>query len=276
MNVSVVGLGLIGGSFALSLKKNFPSWEICGYDKNSDHEKEALKLGLVDRVVTFEECKKSDVIILAIPVEGIISVLNQLKDIDSDTTIIDLGSTKEKIVKNTPQQIRKNLVASHPMAGTEKTGPSSAFDTLFEQKTVVLCDTKSSSKLHLKRAEEIFKKIGMHIVYMDDPSEHDLHAGYISHLPHAISFALANSVLKQEDPKSILALASGGFRDMSRIAKSSPAMWSDIFKQNKKNLLTTLDSFEKELQHFRKLVEQDNWEELQKWMSEANLLHNIL
>ena len=276
MKVSIIGLGLMGGSFALSIKKAFPEWTVFGHDHNQSHQEEALKLNLVDKIVNFDEVKKSDVIVLAIPVEGIIKVLQDLKDISPGTTVIDLGSTKEKIIKNTPKEIRKNLVASHPMAGTENTGPTAAFDSLYHDKVVVLCDIDSSGEKQQKTAIEIFSKIGMKIVYMDSATEHDLHAAYISHLPHAISFALANSVLKQEDPKSILALAGGGFKSMSRIAKSSPVMWSDIFKQNKQNLLTTLDTFETELKYMRKLIEDEKWEELQKWMSEANLLHNIL
>ncbi len=276
MKVSIIGLGLMGGSFALSIKKSFPEWTVFGYDHNKSHQEEAIRLNLVDNLVTFDEVKKSDIIVLAIPVEGIIKILQDLKDIDSKTTIIDLGSTKAKIIQNTPKEIRKNLVASHPMAGTENTGPTAAFDSLYQDKVVVLCDMDSSGEKQQKTAIEIFTKIGMKIVYMDSATEHDLHAAYISHLPHAISFALANSVLKQEDPKSILALAGGGFKSMSRIAKSSPVMWSDIFKQNKQNLLTTLDTFETELKYMRKLIEDEKWEELQKWMSEANLLHNIL
>jgi len=276
MKVSIVGLGLIGGSFALSLKKVFPSWEIVGYDLNKDHQKEAKELNLVDRIaLDFEDVKNSDVIILAIPVEAIIKVLQDLKDVDKDTTIIDLGSTKEKIIKSTPKQIRKNLVAAHPMAGTERTGPKAAFSTLYEGKIVVFCDIEDSGKYQKYIATEIFTKIGMQIVYMNSV-EHDKHAAYISHLPHAISFALANAVLKQEDPKSILTLAGGGFNGMIRIAKSSPVMWSDIFKQNQKNLLESLDTFQKELIYMKKLIEEGKWDELKEWMQEANLLHKIL
>ena len=276
MKLSIIGLGLIGGSFALSIKKIYPSWKIIGYDLNKAHKEEALKLNIIDKIANdLEEVKKSDIIILAIPVEGIVNTLKLLKDVSKDTTIIDLGSTKEKIVNSTPHKIRKNLVAAHPMAGTEKTGPTAAFDTLYEDKVVVLCDIQDSGEKQKKLAIEIFTKMKMHIVYMDSIS-HDLHTAYISHLPHAISFALANSVLKQEDPKSILTLAGGGFKDMSRIAKSSPIMWSDIFKQNRKNLLKTLKTFQDELDTMKILIEKGEWDELKKWMSKANSLHNII
>jgi len=276
MKLSVVGLGLMGGSFALSIKKIYKDWEIIGYDHSKPHQEEAIRLNLVDKIAKdFEEVKKSDIIVLAIPVEGIINSLQNLQDIDKNTTIIDLGSTKEKIIQNTPKSIRKNLVAAHPMAGTENTGPKAAFDSLYHDKVVVLCDIEDSGELQKKVAIDIFTKLKMKIVYMD-AKEHDLHAAYISHLPHAISFALANSVLKQEDPKSILALAGGGFASMSRIAKSSPVMWSDIFKQNQKNLIKTLDTFEDELRYMRKLIEEERWKDLEEWMSQANSLHNIL
>jgi len=276
MKLSVIGLGLMGGSFALSIKKHFPEWEIVGYDLNNSHQEQALKLNLVDKIAkNFDEVKHSDIIILAIPVEGIIKVLQKLEDISDDTTIIDLGSTKEKIINSTPKQIRKNLVAAHPMAGTENTGPKAAFDTLYHDKIVVFCDIEDSGEKQKQLATEIFTKIGMNIVYMNS-HEHDIHAAYISHLPHAISFALANAVLKQEDPKSILTLAGGGFNGMIRIAKSSPVMWSDIFKQNQKNLIQTLDTFQNELDIMKELIKDGKWEELQKWMSKANSLHNIL
>jgi len=276
MKLSVIGLGLMGGSLALSIKKVYPSWQIIGYDHTKSHQEEAIRLNLVDKIATdFEEVKNSDIIILAIPVEGIIKTLKDLTDINENTTIIDLGSTKEKIIKNTPPSIRKNLVAAHPMAGTENTGPKAAFDKLYHDKVVVLCDLEDSGDLQKKIAIDIFTKIDMQIVYMNS-KEHDLHAAYISHLPHAISFSLANSVLKQEDPKSILALAGGGFKSMSRIAKSSPVMWSDIFKQNRENLLKTLETFQEELDYMNSLIKEQKWEELQKWMSKANSLHDIL
>jgi prephenate dehydrogenase len=276
MKLSVVGLGLMGGSFALSIKKIYPSWQIVGYDLSRVHQKEALELNIIDKIAdNFDEIKKSDIIVLATPVEAIIKTLNLLKDISKNTTVIDLGSTKEKIVKKTPNEIRKNLVAAHPMAGTENTGPKAAFDSLYQDKVVVFCDFEDSGKLQQKISKDIFIKLGMRIVFMK-ADEHDFHAAYISHLPHAISFALANSVLKQEDPKSILALAGGGFKDMSRIAKSSPIMWSDIFKQNQKNLLITLDSFQKELDLIKKFTKEERWEELKKWMGKANSLHNII
>ncbi len=275
MEAAIVGLGLMGGSLALDLKKHGVAGRIIGYDHNEEHRQSALKLGLVDEIVEFERIKRADVIFLAIPVEAIIKLLPQLQDIPPSTTIIDLGSTKEKIVRSCPPSIRKNFVAAHPMTGTEYSGPEAAIEGLYYDKIVVLCNVEESGKEHVEKAENIFTAIGMQIVYMD-AREHDLHAAYISHLPHAISYALANSVLKQEDPKSILILAAGGFKDMSRLAKSNPDMWVDIFKQNKENLLQSIEVFKKELRYAHTLIQEERWEELREWMRRATTLHQIL
>ncbi len=273
--VGVIGLGLMGGSFAIAIKELDKSIEIVGFDHNVEHQKRALEIGFIDSVVTFEEVKLVDLLVLAIPVDAIVSLFEKLEDVDSSCTIIDLGSTKDKIVKNIPPKIRSNFVATHPMAGTEKFGPDAAIKGLFKDRVVVLCNVEDSGESHLKRVEEIYKKIDMNIFYMDSV-EHDRHAAYISHLPHIVSYSLANSVLKQEDPKSILALAGGGFRDMSRIAKSSPKMWRDIFRQNRENLLATIDVFGKELSVAKEMIENEEWERLEEWMKEATTLHEIL
>lgn len=275
MVVGIVGLGLMGGSLGLALQNTKIVTKIVGFDQNLTHCEEALKLSLVHDIVSFSEIKQCDVIFLAIPVGGIIKVLQELKDIGEKTTIIELGSTKVEIVSSVPASIRTNFIAAHPMTGTEKNGPSAAIQNLYHDKIVVLCDTDNSGDLHKNRAIQIFSHIGMKIVFMD-PKAHDAHASFISHLPHAISYALANSVMGEEDPKSILLLAGGGFRDMSRIAKSSPQMWSDIFKQNKTNLLHSIDLFEKELEKSKKMIQEEDWSGLETWMSKATTLHKIL
>ncbi len=276
MNIGIIGLGLMGGSLAKAVKRYGIAKKVYGFTNSEKNKKDILDLNLVDELVDLETLKKvSDVIILAIPVDAIISMFPNFLNIDENTTIIDMGSTKEYIVKNIPKEIRKNFVAAHPMTGTEKSGPKAAIDDLYEGKTVVLCDLEDNIEIHINRAYEIFQAIGMRIVVMDS-SKHDIHACYMSHLPHLISFSLANTVMGHEDPKSIIALAAGGFKDMSRIAKSSPIMWSDIFKQNRKNLLASMDLFEKHLKDARKLIEDENYDELQNWMKKANTLHEIL
>ncbi|NPA82317.1 MAG: prephenate dehydrogenase [Epsilonproteobacteria bacterium] len=275
MKVGIVGLGLIGGSLGLDLKKTKIVSKIVGYDNNIAHCEEALKLKLVDEIVPFEDLKNCDIVFLAIPVEAIIETLQKLKDAPKNCTIVDLGSTKEKIVKSVPKEIREQFIAAHPMAGTENFGPSAALEGLYKGNIVVLCDLEENSDLHKNRAILIFSHIGMKIIFMDSKN-HDRHVAFISHMPHAVSYALANSVMKQEDPQNILLLAVGGFKGMSRIAKSSPKMWSDIFKQNKNNLLKALRCFKDEIDKVENLVESENWEDLEKWMQEGREIHKIL
>jgi prephenate dehydrogenase len=276
LNIGIIGLGLMGGSLAKAVKRYGIASKVYGFTNSEKNKNDILQLNLVDELVDLETLKKvSDVIILAIPVDAIIGMFPNFLDIDENTTIIDMGSTKEYIVKSIPKEIRKNFIAAHPMTGTEKSGPKAAIDDLYEGKSVVFCDLEDNANLHVNRAFKIFQAIGMRIVVMDS-EQHDVHACYMSHLPHILSFSLANTVMNNEDPKSIIALAAGGFKDMSRIAKSSPRMWGDIFKQNKKNLLASIDLFENQLQNAKKMVEEDNYEDLEKWMKKANTLHEIL
>lgn len=276
MNIGIVGLGLMGGSIAKAVKKYGIAKNVYGYARTAKTIEEIKELKLVDELMSFEELKeKSDVIILAIPVDSIIAMIDDLKDISPTTTIMDLGSTKEKIISHIPNEIRRNFIAAHPMTGTEKFGPRAAIDGLYEGKAVVLCDLEENKDLHKQRAIKIFQEIGMRIIFMN-AHEHDIHACYMSHLPHAISYSLANTVMNHEDPKSIIALAAGGFKDMSRVAKSSPDMWTDIFKQNRKNLLESIDLFEEHMKKVRVMVENEDYEELKNWMKKANSLHEIL
>ncbi|KYJ86369.1 prephenate dehydrogenase [Sulfurovum riftiae] len=274
--IGIIGLGLMGGSLSLALKKSSEEYCFIGLDHNKEHCTQALSLGLVDEVVeTLDEIKTCDIIILTIPVDGIIAVVNQLDTLDEKCTVIDLGSTKEKISESIPKNLRKNFVTAHPMTGTEKFGPTAAIDDLYEGKVVVLCDMEKSGAHQQTIAKKLFTDMKMTLVFMG-AKEHDRHAAFISHMPHALSYALANSVMKQEDPESIVALAGGGFKDMSRIAKSSPKMWEDIFRQNKTNLIEAIEAFETELKECRHMVENEEWETLNKWMGEANTLHDIL
>ncbi len=275
MKFGIVGLGLMGGSFAKAVKKYGISSSIIGYDHNKEHQKQAIALGLVEKIVDVEELLKCDVMVLCIPVNAIISFMPTLEGITEGTTIIDFGSTKKLIVDNIPQKLRRNFVPAHPMTGTEKFGPHAAIDGLYEGKTIVLCDLNICDEVHKNRALDIFNAIAMRIVQMDS-STHDKHACFISHLPHAISYALANTVMTNEDPKDIISLAGGGFRDMSRIAKSSSTMWTDIFKQNRGNMLDSLDKFEDQMKLIRTMIENEEYEDMAKWMDKANSLHDIL
>ncbi|QNK85870.1 prephenate dehydrogenase [Aliarcobacter cryaerophilus] len=276
MNIGIIGLGLMGGSLAKAVKRYGISKKVYGFTNSEKNKKEIEELGLVDELVDLETLKKvSDVIILSIPVDAIISMFPNFLDINEKTTIIDMGSTKEYIVKNIPSKIRKNFIAAHPMTGTEKNGPKAAIDNLYEGKTVVLCDLEDNENIHVNKAFKIFQEIGMRIVVMNS-HEHDVNACYISHLPHLISFSLANTVMSHQNPKEIIALAAGGFKDMSRIAKSSPRMWGDIFKQNRENMLESIKSFEDQMNEAKKMIEEERYEELENWMKKANSLHEIL
>jgi len=275
MTAAIIGLGLMGGSLAIAMGKLPMIKNLIGFDHNKSHEEEALKLGLVNSIVSFDEVKRADIIILAIPVDGIIACLKDLEGVSDTTTIIDLGSTKEKIVKSIPPNLRHNVVAAHPMTGTEKFGPSAALNDLYQEKVVVLCDLENSGEHQQETAVRIFSQIHMKLVYMK-AHEHDLHVAFISHMPHLISYSLANSVLKHEEHQNILNLAAGGFRSMSRLAKSSPNMWGDIFRQNKTHLLDSLSYFEEELNQMKKMVQNDEWDALDAKMKDANSLHNIL
>lgn len=276
ITVGFIGLGLMGGSLSLALKQTHTEYYFLGLDHNKIHCEEALNLGLVDEIVdSLDALKNCDIIILSIPVDGIISVLQQLQNVKETCTIIDLGSTKEKISLSIPSNIRQNVVTAHPMTGTEKFGPTAALSDLYQDKVVVLCDLEKSGSHQEEVAKKLFSDIGMNIVCMD-AKEHDRDAAFISHMPHALSYALANSVMKQEASESIIALAGGGFKDMSRIAKSSPSMWEDIFRQNKDNVLEAIHALQSELKKCEQMVEQESWPELNTWMEEANGLHDIL
>jgi len=275
MKCAVIGLGLMGGSFALATSDFFD--EIYGIDRNETHRQEALRLGLVNKIIDYNDLEEVDVIILAIPIRGIISALKKIStlNIKKSCTIIDFGSTKESIINECPKNIRQNLVAAHPMAGTEYSGPNAAIADLYENKVMVICDIENSGQHQQNVAVDIFRHLKTVLKYMN-PKDHDRHAAFISHMPHIVSFSIANSVLKQEDKENIVTLAAGGFKDMSRLAKSNPHMWGDIFKENKQNLLDSVEAFKNELEYAKTLIEKERWEELKEWMSWGNKLHDIM
>jgi len=274
--VGIVGLGLMGGSLSLALQNHSKNYYFIGMDHNETHCLQALELGLVNEITpSLEKLKECDIIFLSIPVDGIIATIKALGSLPPKCTLIDLGSTKEKISLCVPSDIRQNFVAAHPMTGTEKFGPTAALEDLYKDKVVVLCDLEKSGEYQQAIAKKLFNDIEMNIVCMGS-KEHDRHAAFISHMPHAVSYALANSVMAQEASKSIIALAGGGFKDMSRIAKSSPNMWEDIFRQNKSNVLEAIHSFQSELKKCQKMVENEEWETLNAWMKNANTIHDIL
>ncbi|TLD89172.1 prephenate dehydrogenase [Helicobacter sp. MIT 05-5294] len=274
MQAGIIGLGLIGGSLGLALKEIGMFKRIIGLDNNPLHLQQALSLGLIDEGAELEEIKLCDVIFLATPVEAILQILPSLVGVAPHCTIIDLGSTKHLISMSVPKEIRKNFVCAHPMSGTENFGPKAAFKELLPHHILVLTDLEKSGELQVAMAKEIFVALKMNIIKMDSKS-HDNHAAFISHLPHIISYALANTVLSQQNPNDILALAGGGFKSMVRIAKSSSRMWCDVSKQNRQELLKSLEFFQEEIRYAQKLIQEEHWEELEKWMAKANSLYEI-
>ncbi|RQD68494.1 prephenate dehydrogenase [Campylobacter hepaticus] len=275
MKIVIIGLGLMGGSLGLCLKENQLISCVYGMDANKQNEEEALKLGLIHEIIEFKNLHLCDVVFIATPVDAIIKILQKLIILPSSTTIIELGSTKRKIIESVPNNLIKQTLFAHPMTGTENSGPKAAFKELYKDAVCVLCDSEAAHDLHQKRAVEIFSHLGMKIVFMDS-KDHDHHAAIISHLPHVISFSLANFVMKEENKRNIVHLAGGSFKGMSRIAKSSPQMWESIFLQNKDNVLNSIDFFQQELEKCKKMIQLNQKNELQEWMQQANTLREIL
>jgi prephenate dehydrogenase len=279
MKLSIFGLGLIGGSLALDLRKAGFSKHIRGVDVNETHQSQAKHRGLVDEIVSAEEALKgADLIVLTTPVDVIIKLLpDLLGQLEPQTTITDMGSTKAaicRLVKSHPK--RSQYVASHPMAGTENSGPLAAIRDLFMNRTAVICDAEFSAAPHLRRIDEMYDILKMRKSYMSS-EEHDLHAAYISHLSHIISFVLANTVLdKERDVKAIFDLAGGGFESTVRLAKSSPEMWLPIFQQNSPHVIEALQAYIDHLQVFHKSLVDMDYRETRKQMDQANEIRRAL
>lgn len=279
MKVAIFGIGLIGGSLAKDLREtNFAS-EIIGVENSEPHAKKALELALVDRVETKENAiAEADLIILTVPVNALIDELKYvLERLKPHQIVTDCGSTKGVIidgVKNAPN--RNRYVASHPMAGTEFSGPTAAISGLFRDKICIFCDVENSDSDAVEAVEKMYQAIGMDIKQMES-HQHDMHAAYISHISHISSFVLAATVLeKEKDEEAIFEMAGGGFESTVRLAKSSPNTWSPIFEQNKGYLLEAIDTYIEKMYHFRNLINKNKFTELEKFMSEANEIKKIL
>jgi prephenate dehydrogenase len=277
-NIAIVGMGLIGGSLALQLHDKKLSSRIVGVDANPQHAQQALELELADTMLELDAAiAASDVIALCIPVDSLTTLLPQLLDNIDHHIVFDMGSTKQALieaVQNHPK--RGRYVATHPMWGTEYSGPAAAMKNAFEGRTVVLCNSHESDADALQWVQGMYGKIGMRITEMNAP-DHDLHAAYVSHISHITSFALANTVLEKEKEESaIFELASAGFASTVRLAKSNPAMWLPIFQQNKHNILDVLDEHIAQLQTFREYLNRADEAGLQEWILHANRIKRII
>lgn len=278
MKVTVIGLGLIGGSLAKDLRRTKFATELTGVDASEAHANEALKLGLVDRIAPIDAgIRNADLVIIAIPVDKELEILPLVLDgVDRNTTVTDMGSTKKVItnaVKNHPK--RKQFVPAHPMSGTENSGPSAAVDELFKEKIAIICDHEESGPQHLALIEKMFQALGMDIAYMSS-DEQDHSTAFVSHLPHAAAFALANAVQAKADRNIIFDLASGGFRSTVRLAKSSCTMWKPIFEQNNHYVVNSLDVYIQHLQQFRDCMKNNEFEKLEELILSANKIRTIL
>jgi prephenate dehydrogenase len=279
MKISIIGVGLIGGSMALKLRERNIASFIYGIDNNTQHINDALDLKIIDAGTDLEQgIKNSDLIILAIPVDAARKLLPAVLDLVSDhQTVMDAGSTKAgivKAVKNHPK--RSRFVAFHPMWGTENSGPKSAIAESFAGKAGVICNKEESANDALNIVEKVVDALDMHMIYMD-AEDHDIHTAYISHISHITSYALANTVLEKErEEETIFQLASSGFSSTVRLAKSHPEMWVPIFKQNKENVLDVLNEHITQLRKFKSALEKENYEYLEELITNANRIRGIL
>jgi len=278
MIVTIIGTGLIGGSMALAFREKGFADSIIGVDASEAHAKRALELKLVDAILPLEEAvKKSDLVIVSVPVNAAEQVLPAIMDLVDRHVVMDVGSTKVGIIQsieNHPQ--RRRFVPTHPMWGTEYSGPDAAITGAFVNKAAVITNKNESDADALQLVESVYKVLGMHLLYMDAAS-HDLHAAYVSHISHITSFALANTVLEKErEEDAIFELASGGFESTVRLAKSNSAMWVPIFMQNRENVLDVLNEHISQLRKFKSCLERENYDYLKELIENANKINRII
>ena len=278
MNIGVIGLGLIGGSFALAAKEHLEDVVLYGADQNQAHLEEAIESGIVDQSLSPELYPKMDVMILAIPVNAAsLLVLNILDQINDNALLFDAGSTKASICKIVSLHPKRNqFLATHPIAGTEFSGPSAAFADLYVNQTQILCEAQKTRPDLLEWAVQFFRFMKMNIEEMD-PQAHDQHIAYVSHISHISSFMLGKTVMeKEQDERTIFDMAWSGFASTVRLAKSSPEMWTPIFEQNSVNILEVLNEYIANLKEFKKLLENKNWSAMHEQMKEINAIKTIL
>lgn len=277
MIITVIGVGLIGGSLALGLKENGFANKIKGIDSNNLNLKDALELGIIDEISSFEDINKTDLIIVSIPVNQSLEIIKDVLDKTDNKIITDMGSTKKNIcdVLNNHKN-RYCFVPSHPIAGTENSGPKAAIKNLFDKRIAIICDKDLSDKSKVEVVENMYKSLNMKVIYMNS-EDHDLHMAYVSHLSHISSFALGLTVLdKERDESTIFNLAGSGFESTVRLAKSSPEMWNPIFEQNSENISEALGEYIKQLQKFKNSIDNKEYFESYNMMKNANDIRRIL
>lgn len=276
--IYVIGIGLIGGSMALDIKKLYPEAIIYGIDTNESHVNNALELNVIDKKAIVKDIVNADLVILSVPVDASLDLIGEiLNSISENTLVIDVGSTKQifcKTIENHPN--RRNLLATHPIAGTEHSGPKAAINNLFKGKTNIICEVEKTAFKLQEKALKLFIELGMRIRYMN-PEAHDKHIAYVSHLSHISSFMLGKTVIeKEKNERDIFDMAGSGFESTVRLAKSSPEMWTPIFKQNKENVLETLEGYIANLNQFKALMEKDDFVAIYNEMKDTNHIKQIL
>lgn len=278
MVISIIGVGLIGGSMAITLKENGFAQKIIGVDASQDNLDKAVRRRIIDEDKNLQDAvAESDIIIVSIPVNAMLQVLPKVLDLVTTQVVMDVGSTKYELmesIKNHPN--RKQFVGTHPMAGTEHSGPEAAIPNLFDNKTTVICDAEESSKDAVENIEKLYNALNMKVIRMDSKA-HDVHTAYVSHISHISSFALALTVLeKEKDEKAILNLASSGFGSTVRLAKSSAKMWVPVFQQNRDNVLDVLDEHINSLSQFRTSLIKKDFKKIEELIEQSNEIRRIL
>ena len=291
--VGVIGLGLIGGSLALDLKRRGFAGTVLGVEKDPVAAQAALTIGLADEMVPYETCvERADIIVVAVPVGTAVKMVPDILDriekfchserseespAPGDKIVIDVCSTKSQICHATQYHpLRGQFVSTHPMAGTEYSGPWAAQPGLFDGRACIFADSEESAPKAVKAIEEMYGVLNMRPLYMNS-EQHDVHTAYVSHISHVTSFALALTVLdKEKDEKHIFDLASGGFASTVRLAKSNADMWVPILTQNHDNVLHVMDTYIEKMQQFREAVNNYDEDKIRELINEANRIKRIL
>ena len=276
--IYIIGVGLIGGSLAKDLRGQYPKARFFGVDTTPDHITDAIAIGLIDEEGSIEAMQEADLVVLSIPVDIATTVLPKIIDyIGDNTLVIDMGSTKEAICECVKtHEKRRNFLACHPIAGTEFSGPKAAIEGLYQGKTNIICEVEKTSFKLQEKTLDLFRSIGMRIRYMD-PVSHDKHIAYVSHLSHISSFMLGKTVInKEKNERDIFDMAGSGFASTVRLAKSNPTTWTSIFKQNRENILETLEEYITNLENFRELMRQEDFTGVHQEMKNTNHIKEIL
>lgn len=283
MVVGIIGLGLIGGSMAIDLKRRGFADRVIGVESDPVASEAALRMGLADEIVSFEDCVRgSDIVVVAVPVGTAVKMLPRVLDIFMEDgfggkIVIDTCSTKSQITRSVHYHpLRGRFVATHPMAGTEYSGPWAAMPNLFDGRACIFANSEDSDPQALNKVEDLYGVLNMRPIYMN-ADNHDVHTAYVSHISHVTSFALALTVLdKEQDEKHIFDLASGGFSSTVRLAKSSSDMWVPILTQNRENVLKVIDTYLEKMKEFRDAIDSYDEERIEGLIHEANKIKKIL